>query len=411
MKIYFKKIVLHHFLSFGDAEIDLANRDYCLVKGINHNPKDDASSNGSGKSSWLSGISWALTGETVQGVTNNIPNIYYNDGCYVTLYFSVNNDEYEITRYKNYEKIGTNLKVIINGEDKSGKGIRESEAILHSYLPDLTAQLLCSVVILGQGLPQKFSNNTPSGRKEVLEKLSKSDFMIEDIKSKIAFRINTLNTEIRKEEDELLKNNSQLTMLNNQLISTKDELSKFGTDESLRKQLQNCEEDLKIENNKLEIENKNLSELQTEVSKYQNQLNESYKERDEEINRNRKDHEDAQAELSKQEIELNSKIIALQNEIKQLKSITDICPTCHQKIPNVQKPDTSEKEKSLAELNEQLKSIKLYKNEDNTAYNGFLTEAQRIFNEKTKSIVDKQKEAFTGANRICSSSIRFNKVC
>ena len=48
-------------------------------------------------------------------------------------------------------------------------------------------------MILGQGMPNKFTNNTPSGRKELLEKLSKSDFMIEDIKNKLSARKNELS--------------------------------------------------------------------------------------------------------------------------------------------------------------------------------------------------------------------------
>ena len=86
---------------------------------------------------------------------------------------------------------------MIDGKDCSGKGIRDSEKLLAQYLPDITASLLGSVIILGQGLPQKFTNNSPSGRKEVLEKLSKSDFMIEDLKSRVTSRRLELQKTIR----------------------------------------------------------------------------------------------------------------------------------------------------------------------------------------------------------------------
>ena len=72
MRINFKKVVLHNFLSYGHSEIDLTNRSYCMVSGINRCPKDNAVSNGSGKSSWISAICWALTGETIQGITKDI---------------------------------------------------------------------------------------------------------------------------------------------------------------------------------------------------------------------------------------------------------------------------------------------------------------------------------------------------
>ena len=56
MYINFKKVVIHNFLSYGHAEIDLTNKNYCLVRGINNNPVDNALSNGSGKSTWSSAI-------------------------------------------------------------------------------------------------------------------------------------------------------------------------------------------------------------------------------------------------------------------------------------------------------------------------------------------------------------------
>ena len=91
----------------------------------------------------------------------------------------------------------------MNDKDVSGKGIRESEAILNKYLPDLTSQLIGSIIILGQGLPYKFSNNTPSGRKEVLEQLSKSDFMIQDLKDRINERSKLLTQNLRELEDKI----------------------------------------------------------------------------------------------------------------------------------------------------------------------------------------------------------------
>ena len=35
LKLNFEKILIHHFLSYGDTEIKLDNRGYVLVSGIN----------------------------------------------------------------------------------------------------------------------------------------------------------------------------------------------------------------------------------------------------------------------------------------------------------------------------------------------------------------------------------------
>lgn len=84
MNIRFKSITIHHFLSFGESTINLEDRGFCLVSGINRNPKDAAKSNGSGKSTIWNAISFVLTGETLQGLKSNLGNIYFKDGCWVS---------------------------------------------------------------------------------------------------------------------------------------------------------------------------------------------------------------------------------------------------------------------------------------------------------------------------------------
>lgn len=98
MKIFFKSIHLHHFMSYDDVTVSLNDRGYCLISGVNENPKDAAKSNGSGKSTLFNAISFALVGETLQGLKSNLANIYFNDGCYVELDFEVNGHSYKIKR-------------------------------------------------------------------------------------------------------------------------------------------------------------------------------------------------------------------------------------------------------------------------------------------------------------------------
>ena len=48
--LQFNKVLLHNFCSYGHAEIDLTGKGFCLVSGRNNFKKDNAVSNGSGKS-------------------------------------------------------------------------------------------------------------------------------------------------------------------------------------------------------------------------------------------------------------------------------------------------------------------------------------------------------------------------
>ena len=123
--------------------------------------------------------------------------------------------------------MGKYLKIQKNGVDISGKGLRQSESLLEEYLPDLTSSLIGSVIVLGQGLPQKFSSNSPSGRKEVLEKLFKSDYMIQDLKDRISKRRTELNDEIRKVQDNKLVNLTKIETLTDRINLDKARLSQL----------------------------------------------------------------------------------------------------------------------------------------------------------------------------------------
>lgn len=402
MKIILKKMKLFGFLSYGEAEVDFRDKGYCLLTGVNKNPKDSAKSNGSGKSSLSSAICWALTGETIQGLKTNIPNIFLDQGCYVRLEFDIDADSYVVTRYKDYDKIGTDLKIELNGKDISGKGIRESQEVLAQYLPDLTSQLIASVIILGQGLPNKFSANSPSGRKEVLEKLSKSDFMIQDIKNRIEKRNGQLFGKIRSVEDKMLEANTKINLYNQQITTHTNELAELNKpvdfdsliDESSKK-LVKLNEELK----QLETSLKTTNDLLTEV---QEKLLVESKAKDAKLEEYRKGHEYNQKDLLDRRSTLNSKKYTLEAEIKRIESITDICPTCGQKIPNIVKPDTSAQKVELNNIVEELKLINQDLLDDDNTYSAATRKLNESFTAKTQELVNEKNKLSSEVTRLNS---------
>ena len=257
-KIYFKHLSITNFMSYENAEIDLNRKGNILVGGINNNPDDNAKSNGCGKSSLFSALSWCLTGETVGGA-KDISNIYTDGTTKVSITFDLDNNSYEILRTKN----PSNLFVYINGENKSGKGIRDTSQLLTEYIPQLSSSLINSVIILGQGLPQRFTNNSPSGRKEVLEKLSNSDFMITDLKERLTNRRSVLLDQQRQLQDNNLTKSTSIKLNCETIDLLKNELNNLEDKESLI-----------LKFNKINLELNNISEEIIELE----ELNESLQE-------------------------------------------------------------------------------------------------------------------------------------
>ena len=161
MQVVFSKLVMHNFLSYAHSEYTFDKDGFISVKGYNKNPEDNASSNGGGKTTVFNSLIWCLTGNTPTGV-KDVHNRYVKEPeTYVYLEFSVDGKAYTLKRF--YKPAG--MEFTVDGREIENKGIRDAENILHQYLPDINEKLLSSVIILGQGLPNKLTNNTPSGRR------------------------------------------------------------------------------------------------------------------------------------------------------------------------------------------------------------------------------------------------------
>lgn len=367
MKVKFHKVIIDNFLSFGHAEVALENCGYTLVEGINHNPKDGAKSNGSGKSSIFNAICYALTGETINGLSNNLNNIITKGGMSVELEFSVDDDFYDIKRTRD-SKGHANLKIYINGEDKSGKGVRESEEVLKQFLPDINSDLIGEVIIVGQGMPHKFSNNTPSGRKELLEKLSHSDFMLEDIKNRVDSRFAELSKklndlEIDKSKEEAIKSYTEAN-----LVKKETELKTFDVEVDFDKNIATINEEITDLNEQLTSTELNQTFLKNRLDEINNQLidlvDKKQKALAEETKTFNEHNLSVKTLISEKQ---NSKKLLLE-EITKLKNIKDVCPLCGQKLPHVHKQDTSELENKVKTLDDELLELNNKDSQQETAY-------------------------------------------
>ena len=367
MKVKFHKVIIDNFLSFGHVEVALENCGYTLVEGINHNPKDGAKSNGSGKSSIFNAICYALTGETINGLSNNLNNIITKGDMGVELEFSVDDNFYDIKRTRDI-KGHANLKIFINGEDKSGKGVRESEEVLKQFLPDINSDLIGEVIIVGQGMPHKFSNNTPSGRKELLEKLSHSDFMLEDIKNRVDSRFAELSKKLNDLEIDKSKEEAVKSYTEANLVKKETELKTFDVEVDFDKNIATINEEITDLNEQLTSTELNQTFLKNRLDEINNQLidlaNKKQKALAEETKTFNEHNLSVKTLISEKQ---NSKKLLLE-EITKLKNIKDVCPLCGQKLPHVHKQDTSELENKVKTLDDELLELNNKDSRQETAY-------------------------------------------
>ena len=358
MKIKFKKLLINNFLSIGQGEISLEDKGYTLIEGINNNLKDNALSNGSGKSTCFNALCYCLTGETIQGISSNLKNIYTNGEMKVELHFSIDKDDYIVIRGRD-DKDKPFLKLFVNDEDKSGKTLRESEEQLNNYLPYLTSDFIGEVIVLGQGLPHKFSNNTPSGRKEILEKLSNNDIMLYDIKERVENRLNKLLNKKQELTTTKTQLETQYSLYSKQEGDTELKLEQLNKDSSIdyNKEISLCEDKIKkLEYQKEELKKQYLTDeenYELDNASLINMVGRKNKELEEE----EKVYKEAHDPVVKELFEVKANLDSFNREILRKENIKDICPTCGQKLQGVHKPDLTEDYKQRDVLKEKYQKL------------------------------------------------------
>ena len=355
MNISFKTLHIHNFFSFADTEVSLEDLGYVLVSGRNNNPNDLALSNGSGKSTLFNALCWVLTGETLQGINSNIENIFTDPGdCWVSVEFDIDDNHFYLRRIKTPKP---DLKIFINEEDKSGKGIRESEKLLSQYIPDLTSKLIGSIIILGQGLPHRFTNNRPAQRKEILESLTKSDYMIQAIKDQLENRQSELKTILRQYEDKKIEYETQIKVYSNQLKDVEknlQECSIYNSDGNGEEVLKDLDNRLININKDIEALNKNIKSNLDSINKLSKESSEIALIKNKELSEIDDKYDPILNELHTHIVEAKTNKKNWEFQLKKLKSVTDICPTCGQKIPDVHVIDTTDLELDIKNVTEDL---------------------------------------------------------
>lgn len=379
MTLNFKKLKIKNFMSIGEADIVFDREGFILIDAINKRIEDKSSSNGSGKSSLFEALIWAITGETIRGF-KNIFNKYVTDQkahCEVRVDFDFKGHSWRVLRAMDREG-HKQLSISKDGEILPSKGLRDAEELLSNQLPELTMKFLGSTVILGQGLPQRFTNNSPAGRKAVLEELSNADYMITHVKENIQRRKSSLESQLDSAKQAIAAADAKIqvnTVNKKRLELQLDELSKFDVDKA-NDELKKLEDGGKALNEKLAevVRDEKIAEqdyltakqaeytieaaIATKISeirrKYEEikagKLKEIYSNIDIELQKYSEESESISEELrkAKESLEHNRAIVS-----------GGYCRTCGQRLQGVSQEEIDAAKEKIPEMEEKVRNLDL----------------------------------------------------
>lgn len=344
MNIRFNMIDIENFRSIQKATVPLHNQGIVIVKGVNEY-EDKATSNGSGKSSIFEAIVYALFEETSSG-EKDVANRIINNGFSLKLDFDIDGISYTILRQNNGNK--ANVVLYKDGLDISARNKTDTNKLILSIL-GISKNLFLDSVFLSQNLSTNLASLSPTARKERLEILTNTDYMVAEFKDKLktvqahyeseciqcqmdinsaSGEKNALETQYNDLQQQIqtimltcdiTKIQPEITQTQNLISQTNQEIEKLKESvETINQQLSNIEQDIQIAIDGGAQNRKAKDDLEI---KRQNKLNE-YNSVSNQISNYK-----VQCDMHKKSID-NIKV-----EIEKIRK-SDTCPVCGRKYDN-----------------------------------------------------------------------------
>ena len=198
--INLKHVTLRNFLSVGSVTqaIDLQNEELTLILGDNLDLGGDGARNGTGKTTIIQAISYALYGVPLNNIKqNNLINRTNGKGMMVTLDFEANGVEYRIERGRKPH----GMKFFINGteeEDNEAQGENKQTQLLIEDLLGMSSVMFRNIVALNT-YSQPFLSMTQGQQRDIIEQLLGITLLSEKAE-KIKITIKNNKEEIQQEE-------------------------------------------------------------------------------------------------------------------------------------------------------------------------------------------------------------------
>jgi DNA repair exonuclease SbcCD ATPase subunit len=159
-----KTLTVSDFMSFGAAEIDFEKlQNLTVIEGINRD-SNPVCSNGTGKSTIVEAVTFALFGRTIRKTRETSIIRHGAKSCVVDLSVDMEGHNVFIQRSRRPSK----LFVSINGKDVTKESAVETQKFLLGFLNiDFTTYL--AAVMFGQNNNNEFVSSTPAEKRKILQ--------------------------------------------------------------------------------------------------------------------------------------------------------------------------------------------------------------------------------------------------
>lgn len=322
MKVEFLQVTAHNFRSFRTFSLPLSGQGITLIQGKLLGDLETVESNGAGKSSLFSAISWALygrlphiSGKDVTG--DDVICWSHPKDCFVKVHFRIGDQSFIVIRYRQDSDFGNKVRVWRNEIEQTLASNLQTQKLIEEILgipQDLFAQL---VYVTDSSMKSSFSFETDANRKKILidvlpqlrqfsqarERVKSAHDIFNDSYKRLSSEIDTVNSNLESLPD-MESSQLQLKQIDNRLKTIASNITELGNKildhESVVAELsRNAEELKKILQIKKDIVSKAKAKYDIE---------------DEKLNQH----------ITQRKI--------FEREVSKWKNVTSQCPECEHKI-------------------------------------------------------------------------------
>lgn len=329
-----QKLTIQNFLSIKSITLDLNDRGLVLIKGKNMD-NEAIDNNGSGKSSLIEALVYALYGRTIRGlkgdaVVHNIPKKNMKIWLDLT---DDNGDTYRIARYRKHSTNKNKSFLYKNGKDITPK----SEADFNEYVADLLQAdyLTFTSSLLYTAESFKFTSATDSEMKSTFDKMLGLDVFskcLEITKNRLKEVEGDLSTTEWKIDDRKKKIDSLVEQIleAEELVQEYEDKQKEKS-ESLKKQLEDLEEELTEKQGDLLDLNEELEKAEENKDKAEKQLA-SKRKKLKEVDELKSVIQDTKSEIAEHERAIKTEERAVEDSKSDIESFQNRIEKCDKKI-------------------------------------------------------------------------------
>lgn len=326
--IKFLSLEVRNFLSWKKASVSFDGFGLTLISGVNLDTTT-ANSNGSGKSSLLEAMVWALYDTTFREVPNKDSVARKGaDSCLSTVQFMIGEDKFEVTRERNKGK--GSITVLKNDTDISRGSANAVNAQIISIL-GIPYEVFSMITLFGSSNPNRFTSLGDADRKKFLGTVFNLG-IYEILRSKVK----EISSSCQKSK---LSCESKVQTIKETISSILLKLEEEKTlsvrrEESRKERIKELESEIKKAESAIKATEKQISNLSEKIEKEteelvklkSNNLFTLLREKDSRVR-------DSKEKIATLERKLQRAARECEEKQSEIENFVSTCPTCGQPIP------------------------------------------------------------------------------